>query len=166
MFEWVLNTPLLCAISKLLIISIIGLLTCLHLARLFLMVLLFILVISKYTSQLRKKMRQITHQSKNETETMDANGNRIKSYLKRIEWKSFKKLMQLIKLMLCNIQKQPPRGVLKKRCSENIPQIYRRTPMLKCDFNKVALDGCFCLLRIYFRLNFRYFWILKYMVYK
>ena len=25
-------------------------------------------------------------------------------------------------------QKQPPRGVLKKRCSENIP-------MLKCDFN-------------------------------
>ena len=49
-------------------------------------------------------------------------------------------------------QKQPPRGVLKKRCSENIQQIYRRTPMPKCDFNKVAkqhlflgtpLDGCF-----------------------
>ena len=35
-------------------------------------------------------------------------------------------------------QKQPSRGVLKKRCSENIQQIYARTPMLKCDFNKVA----------------------------
>ena len=36
------------------------------------------------------------------------------------------------------IQKKPPRGILRKRCSENIQQIYRRTPMLKCDFNKVA----------------------------
>ena len=34
------------------------------------------------------------------------------------------------------IQKQPSRGVLKKRCSESMKQIYRRTPMLKCDFNK------------------------------
>ena len=42
------------------------------------------------------------------------------------------------------IQKQPTRGVLKKRCSENMRQIYRRTPMQKCDFNKVELVGCFC----------------------
>ena len=35
-------------------------------------------------------------------------------------------------------QKQPTRGVLKKRCSENMQQIYRRTPMPKCDFSKVA----------------------------
>ena len=35
-------------------------------------------------------------------------------------------------------QKQPPRGVLRKRCSENMQQIYRRTSMPKCDFNKVA----------------------------
>ena len=35
-------------------------------------------------------------------------------------------------------QKQPHRGVLKKRCSENMQQIYRRTPMPKCDFNEVA----------------------------
>ena len=27
---------------------------------------------------------------------------------------------------------------LKKRCSENMQQIYRRTPMQKCDFNKLA----------------------------
>ena len=35
-------------------------------------------------------------------------------------------------------QKQPYRGVLKKGCSENMQQIYRRTPTLKRDFNKVA----------------------------
>ena len=32
------------------------------------------------------------------------------------------------------------RGVLSKRCSENMPQIYRRKPMPECDFNKVALE--------------------------
>ena len=37
-----------------------------------------------------------------------------------------------------HLQKQPLRCVLQKRCSENIQQIYRRTPMPKCDFNKVA----------------------------
>ena len=37
-------------------------------------------------------------------------------------------------------QKQPPGGVPKKRCSENMQQIYRRTPMLKRDFNKVAKE--------------------------
>ena len=35
-------------------------------------------------------------------------------------------------------QKQHSRGVFSKRCSEKIKQIYRRTPMPKCDFNKVA----------------------------
>ena len=33
---------------------------------------------------------------------------------------------------------QPSRGVLRKSCSENMQQIYRRTPMPKCDFNKVS----------------------------
>ena len=37
-----------------------------------------------------------------------------------------------------NPQKQPPRDVLKKRGSENMQQIYRRTSMPKCDFKKVA----------------------------
>ena len=36
------------------------------------------------------------------------------------------------------IQKQPPRGIPRKWCSENMQQIYRRTPMPKCDFNKVG----------------------------
>ena len=55
-------------------------------------------------------------------------------------WTSFCKLLQM------NEQKQPSRGVLRKSCSENMQQIYRRTPMPKCDFNKVALHtlrhGC------------------------
>ena len=34
--------------------------------------------------------------------------------------------------------KQPFRGALRKRYSENMQQIYRRAPMPKCDFNKTA----------------------------
>ena len=30
-------------------------------------------------------------------------------------------------------------GVLRKRCSQNMQQTYRRTPLAKYDFNKVAL---------------------------
>ena len=41
---------------------------------------------------------------------------------------------------LSTIQKQPSRGVLRERCSENMPQTYKRTPIPKCDFNKVALQ--------------------------
>ena len=37
-----------------------------------------------------------------------------------------------------SVQKQPSRRVLRKRCFENMQQIYRRTPMPKCDFNKFA----------------------------
>ena len=39
-------------------------------------------------------------------------------------------------------KKQPTRGVPKKRCPENMQQIYRRTPIPKCDFNKVASQLC------------------------
>ena len=35
-------------------------------------------------------------------------------------------------------QKQLSRGVPRKRCSENMYQIYRRAIMTKCDFYKVA----------------------------
>ena len=37
-------------------------------------------------------------------------------------------------------QKQPSSSVPRKRCSGNMQQIYRRTTMLKCDFNKVVLQ--------------------------
>ena len=37
------------------------------------------------------------------------------------------------------IDKEPSRGVLRKRCSKNMQQSYRRTPILNYDFNKVAM---------------------------
>ena len=37
------------------------------------------------------------------------------------------------------LQKKPVKGVIRKRCSKNMHQIYRRTPMPKCDFNKATL---------------------------
>ena len=37
-----------------------------------------------------------------------------------------------------DVQKQPSRGVLMQRCSENMQQIYRRTSMPKYDFDKVT----------------------------
>ena len=47
-------------------------------------------------------------------------------------------------------QKQPSRGVLRKRCSESMQQIYRRAPLLECDFNKVA-EGT--LLKLHFGMG-------------
>ena len=44
------------------------------------------------------------------------------------------------KITLLKIQKQPYRGVLKRRCSESMQQVYKRTPMPGYDFNKVALQ--------------------------
>ena len=41
---------------------------------------------------------------------------------------------------ISDIQKQSSRGVSRKRCSENMQQLYRRTPMPKCDLNKVVLQ--------------------------
>ena len=35
-------------------------------------------------------------------------------------------------------QRQPPKYVFKKKCSKNMQQTSGRTPMPKCDFNKVA----------------------------
>ena len=61
-------------------------------------------------------------------------------------WFFVPQFLEGIKKLLCCllenvfIQKQPPRGVPRKRCSEKMQQIYRRTPMPKCDFNKVALQ--------------------------
>ena len=43
-------------------------------------------------------------------------------------------------LQLSDSQKQPSRGVLIETCSENVQQIYRRTPMPMYDFKKVALQ--------------------------
>ena len=55
---------------------------------------------------------------------------------------------------ITSLQKQPYKGVLKKRCceNENMQQIYR-TPMLKCDFNKVVKQ--IALRQVRPALNFR-----------
>ena len=54
-----------------------------------------------------------------------------------------------------NIQKQPSRGVPRKRCSKTMQQIYRRTPMPKCNFSKDAKQLMFsCTFVAYFQNNF------------
>ena len=47
----------------------------------------------------------------------------------------------LVSLWLTHlIYKHPYRDVLIKRCFEDMPKIYRRTPIPKCNINKVALQ--------------------------
>ena len=46
----------------------------------------------------------------------------------------------LINYILMKKQKHSSRDVLRKRCSENMQHIYRRTPLPKCHFNEVALQ--------------------------
>ena len=40
--------------------------------------------------------------------------------------------------MVCSVQKQLSRGVIIKRCSESIQQIYRGKLIPRCVFNKVV----------------------------
>ena len=49
----------------------------------------------------------------------------------------------------------------RKRCSENKYQIYGRTPMLKCDFNKVALRGNFSHIIYYLLHQYSVCWFLE-----
>ena len=44
--------------------------------------------------------------------------------------------------VVCIMLMQPSRSVLKKNSSPNMHQIYRKTPVPKCEFNKVALHPC------------------------
>ena len=49
------------------------------------------------------------------------------------------------------------RAVFRKKFSENMQQIYRRTPMLNCDFSKVALQYLILLLHCNFmEITFRH----------
>ena len=70
-----------------------------------------------------------------------AKWNFLSNYLEDIEVDLvFKKskLQTSKQWLFCGyFEKQPFGGVLRKRCSENMQQIYR-TPIPKCDFNKVA----------------------------
>ena len=44
----------------------------------------------------------------------------------------------LLSPLLFITHKQRSNGALRKRCSENMQQMYTKTPMSKCDFNKLA----------------------------
>ena len=48
--------------------------------------------------------------------------------------------LQTLLLTIKQSEKQPSRGVLKKKFSQSIQQIFSRTPMPKVNFNKVAKD--------------------------
>ena len=52
-----------------------------------------------------------------------------------------------------NHQKQPSTGLLRKKWFENMQQIYRRTPIPDCDFNKVALPCKATLLKSHFNMG-------------
>ena len=55
-------------------------------------------------------------------------------------------------------KKQFSRGIFRKRCSENMQQVYRRTSMPKCDFSKAALHFIEITLRYRFSpVNLLYF---------
>ena len=63
-------------------------------------------------------------------------------FISKVESNCHKKVKKLfVKTILwLVISRRSPPGVLWKRCSENMQQICRRTPMPKCDFNEVALQ--------------------------
>ena len=68
--------------------------------------------------------------------------NKLMEYLLHLH-QGLHQLMHLMPVMNKigqTVQKQPFRGVLMKRCSENMQQIYRRTPMAKSNFKKIALQ--------------------------
>ena len=52
--------------------------------------------------------------------------------------KNVLKFLNFIFMNLKLLQKHPFRNILEESCSKNMQQIYRETPMPKCDFNKVA----------------------------
>ena len=56
------------------------------------------------------------------------------------EMQNLKSVITCLRFEMLPLKKQPPRGVSRKRRSKNMQQIYRRTPMLNCDFNEVALQ--------------------------
>ena len=67
-------------------------------------------------------------------------GRSLRWFLNTLKWRnSFLLFGYLPKYLLIHfLKKQPSRDVIRKWCSENMQQTYRRTSMPKCDFNKVA----------------------------
>ena len=62
-------------------------------------------------------------------------------YIWLIDFQRFLSNMHSRNMSVLSIQckKHPFRGVLIKRCSENMQQIYKRTPIPKCDSNFIEI---------------------------
>ena len=56
------------------------------------------------------------------------------------EWGLYNFALRLVRRFTIQNSEAATQSALKKRCSENMQQIYRRKPAPKCDFNKVALQ--------------------------
>ena len=69
-------------------------------------------------------------------------GNSLEIFLRAILNSFFQKYTVVIQHLLDEqfVEKQPSRGVRRKMCSEYMLEIYERTPMPKCNVNKVALQ--------------------------
>ena len=55
----------------------------------------------------------------------------VKKETRGMKWVNWER--SIIVVTGCRHQKQPSIGVLRKRCYKNIEQIYRKTPVPKCD---------------------------------
>ena len=60
---------------------------------------------------------------------------RVKNAMIGVRWKMFHFTYQILKFLILSIEAAVQR-FSRKRCSEKMQHIYRRIPMLKCDFNK------------------------------
>ena len=105
-----------------------------------------------HIEELRKACKNIEcHKKKYENRLVDAvhsNCNPKCSFLKvfflliplfRTKWRVFLRNSEDC-LLSKSYQKQPSTGDRRKKCSGNVQQIYRRSPLPICDFNKVALQ--------------------------
>ena len=62
----------------------------------------------------------------------------LRQYLKAVNIFSKSSIFDIRQGYECTSALQmPSRGVLKERCSKHLQQVYRRTPMPKCNFDKV-----------------------------
>ena len=126
----------------------------------------WVLVQPRKLPNLTKKTQTIFWQTKANIETFQ----KVFSYINVSSKYDFShKVRQTLNSPKTFSQKQPSRRVLRKRCFENMQQIYRKTLITKCNFNKVAkqfywartLAWVFsCKLAVYFQSFFseEHFW--------
>ena len=70
-------------------------------------------------------------------------GNSVEYIVRKRGEKNYHIRLCLLTLQRNPYQKQSSRGVLRKSCSENIQQIYKKTPMPKAHFGITLRHGCF-----------------------